>query len=148
LLATAVVWLLRRDPEPHYNGRSLYQWLVFYQEHAERQDLPEVQQATHAINSIGTNAFPFLMQLIQQEPPPWQSSVRGTLPRFSWDTPPGRLLINGTGKDRADRAMLGFILLATNAVSAIPELAIMINDTNHPATSQRAMTALSKLGLP
>jgi hypothetical protein len=148
LLAAALVALLSRDAGPHYRGRSLYKWLVFYQTHVENQDPPQVKEAMRAITAIGTNAIPYLMKWIQQEPPPWQKSAPRSLFGSSWDIPPARLLIYGPGHDRADLAMLGFILLDTNAVSAIPGLATMVNDRNRPVTAQRAMTALSTLGLP
>src|SRR5262245_61904270 len=44
LLAAAMVGLLSRDSEPRYRGRSLYQWLVFYEEHVRNQDAPQAEE--------------------------------------------------------------------------------------------------------
>jgi hypothetical protein len=141
LAAAALVPLFTRDGEPRYQGRPLSEWLVIYSQSRTTQNSPGRDEAVQAIRSIGTNGLPYLTKWIRHEPPLWWRPLR-KLGLF-----PARL-IQGPGQERAFGAMLAFGILGTNAASAIPELNTMINDTNHPWTSVRALQALGSLGPP
>lgn len=147
-LAIAFALLLRHDNEPHYNGRSLSAWLRVYREWSKGQrGEPDFDEANHAIWAIGTNAIPFLLKWIQQEPPSWHRAAHTKLSGPS-DNALAKLLVDGPGYDKAEAAMLAFGVLGTNAALAIPSLVALMNATNHPATADRATAALSGLGGP
>jgi hypothetical protein len=80
LVAALLVSLLARESGPRYNGRSLSKWVVLYDKHAMTQESPEFAEAVQAIQTIGTNALPYLLKWIQQEPPSWQRTALRTLP--------------------------------------------------------------------
>jgi hypothetical protein len=140
LLATALVALLARDSEPHYQGRSLSKWLVVYRNYSGSRE------AEQAIRTIGTNALPYLLQWIRQEPPFWRQAMFRVLPKPISQRVYNLIIM--PGYDRAARATWAFGILGTNAASAIPELTTMIHDPTRPNTAGRAIVALSSLGPP
>jgi HEAT repeat protein len=145
LLAAALAGLLIPDSEPRYHGRSLSKWLALY---SPTRDPSDFDEAEKAIRAIGTNALPYLLKWIRQEPPFWQRAAFNTFPTSIRGSPQARALLYGPGSERAAAALAALCLLGTNAAAAIPELAAMMKDTAHPWTALRAMTAISYLGAP
>ena len=136
--------------EPTYNGRSLSTWVRVYRDYSAGADLPETELdgAKQAIRAIGTNALPFLLKWIQQEPPSWHRGAHTRLPQLLSDNAPAKLLFDGPGYETANAAMLAFGILGTNAGPAIPELVALMNATNNQATVNRAMVAMAFMGAP
>lgn len=102
------VMVSARPREPHYEGRSLTYW-------AARLSQPEAQQA---LTAIGTNALPYLIEWLDEEPTrfdTWMWRVGQRLPDSLRPNP----WPFGSRRDIAGHA-LGF--LGTNAIPAIPEL--------------------------
>jgi hypothetical protein len=147
-----VLALFTRDNGPRYQGRSLSEWLMIHCE-SDRPNRDPAQRpvAASAIRAIGTNALPQLLEWICYETPSWHSNVTRALPR--------RLALR-LGNSRAARATLyrgyhraaaaemGFRLIETNAVSAIPHLQTLLRDRSKPRTALRAMIVLTQLGAP
>jgi hypothetical protein len=140
-VAIASALLLAPNQEPRYNGRPLSKWVQVYS-----QGTPEFSEAEQAIRTIGTNALPFLLKWIRQEPPSWAGTADRALPQALSETAPARFLIDGLGYETANGAMLAFGVLGTNAAPAIPELVALMKGTTNRATAVRAIAALSGLG--
>jgi len=66
----------RPEPEPVYQGKTLTQWLQLYKtqpknwDHFEEPD--EWGQADEAIRQMGTNAYPFLLDMMRAFDAPWK----------------------------------------------------------------------------
>lgn len=123
--------------EPRFEGRSLAYW-------ASRLNLPEAQRA---LTAIGTNALPFLIEWLDEEPNrvgAWMWKVGQRLPD-SLRPNPWPL---GSRRDIAGNA-LGF--LGTNAIPAIPEL-IRTFDWNwsggSPPHGQYALAEIGPAAIP
>src|SRR6516164_3384536 len=108
VLAMTVAVLLGRDREPYYRGRSLSKWLDVYCENVMTQHAPESTEARQAIQAIGTNAVPFMLKWIRQEPPSWGKSAYKKLPERVQDTAAGKFVMYGPGYERGFDAMNGF----------------------------------------
>lgn len=143
-LLVGLAAILTQEREPHYNGRSLSSWLKTYDALVMTQDSPEFAESEAAVRQIGTNAIPHLLNWIRDEPAPWRRTVRRAIPYPVADTRLVSFLLEGSDKQGA--ASSGFIILGTNAASAIPALLPLIKDTTHPRTAKRAIASLSFLG--
>lgn len=131
--------------EPEYQGRYLSEWLS-----DPRVSEPDVEFADktglEAVRTIGTNGLPYYLDWLQYEPGPLRLSLVPQLPRWvlrintasNWTNPPAIW--------RAHYGYRGIQILGTNAASAIPGLAVLLNQTNKPYTSQRALGALCFIG--
>jgi hypothetical protein len=149
-LAAAVIAVasLSRDREPKHEGRRLSQWLALYCQYALAQDTTNADSAASAIRSIGTNAFPPMLEWLRYEPPPWHRAAVRHLPEFLLNTRLCQFLVDGPGSDKAINATLAFAILGSNAVAIIPELEHLARDTNHPIASEQAVIALTSMGTP
>jgi HEAT repeat protein len=141
-LAIVLALLLAHDDEPRYKGRSLSKWLE-----VSSEDPDVVREAQQAIRAIGTNALPYLLKWIQEQPPPWHRLARKKLPEFLSDSAPVRFLIDGLGHERVAQTIAAFTILGTNAAPAIPDLVALTKGTNL-FTVVRAVAALSCIGSP
>lgn len=134
------------EHEPKYQGRSLAQWLMIYCESDRpNRDRAQGRVAAAAIRAIGTNAVPSLLRWIRYETPPWHRHADEMLPLDLGNSRLARVTLHRSYY-RALAAPLGFRLLGTNAVGAIPELSSMTLDQSHPETARRAIEVLSYLG--
>lgn len=138
----------RRDIEPRHQGRSLSQWLMIYYE----SDRPNADRALRpvaasAIRAIGTNALPCLLSWIRFETPSWHRDLARVMPMRVGNSRPARATVYRS-YHQAEAARLGFRLLGTNAIGAMPELKLMMQDPSHPETANRAIEVLSRLGPP
>ena len=143
-VALALFLIFTREREPEYQGRRLSEWLERYRETQSSQDINDSEAA---IRIIGTNALPYFLKWIADEPRAWRISVSTNLPAFL-DRPPVNRWIEGNASRRSAYALSGFALLATNAVSAIPELEALMKDNTKPMSSKHAIFALSHMGDP
>jgi len=112
LLAASVIagclLLVSRPREPRHDGRSLSYW-------AARLNQPE---AKRALTAMGTNALPFLIEWLDEEPTQFDAWLRRAGQRLPDSLQPDPWPF-GSRRDNAAHA-LG--LLGTNAIPAIPEL--------------------------
>jgi HEAT repeat protein len=102
------VMLVSRPREPRHEGRSLSYW-------ARRSHQPEAQRA---LTAMGTNALPFLIEWLDEEPTQFDAWLRRAGQRLPNSLQPDPWPF-GSRRDNAAHA-LG--LLGTNAIPAIPEL--------------------------
>lgn len=144
-LAVFVVLLavLIQARQPRYHGRPLRHWVVLLAR--ARVGEPEFNEAPAAIRNIGTNTLPFLLDWIQYEPTPWRAKLAMLIARLShtsppWPGPRTRREQLAWGADRA------FCILGPQAVSALPELTRLMNDSSRLETARRAAGSLRGLG--
>lgn len=149
LLATLIT--IRRPPsresEPTYAGHSLSEWMATNAIAVVTSDIARSEQAENAIREIGTNAIPYLLRWIAEEPP-IPPTAAAKLPAPVTENPVAQLVIDGPNNQRAFDATYAFSILGTNATSAIPRLNLLIADTKRPVTAHRALTALAYIGAP
>lgn len=130
------VHLLHR--EPSYQGRHLSDWLKRY--YKAGPNSPEEAEAAAAVQAIGTNALPYMLDWIQTRWT-WRDWIHTKLPYKVSDNN----LVNAwltTHDIYVIKALTAFQLLGTNAAGAIPELETMIR---YP-TSESANEAITALG--
>ena len=145
-LVAAVAW--PREREPVYQGKKLSEWLRA----CEKQryvSLRGEHDAFDAVRNIGTNALPWFVKWMQYEPPKWNDSVRVVLARLHL-----RSYLSfrqrrraGPAELRADAAAgIGFQILGPQSGPVIPELVRLLENTNSPATADRAKNAFTHMG--
>lgn len=146
LVAALLVWAFFASREPTYEGRSLSDWLtagVYYEDEYYYTDGTPFPR--DAIQHIGTNAIPYLLEWIQYEPSPWKTKLRNTVNRSL------RLLNKKwrlTDKDEilASCVSWTFLFLGPKARAAIPELTRIMNDPKGGDPQRRAASVLGYLG--
>lgn len=115
-----LVWMIipPGSREPSYGGKPLSYWVLQIDTPTEPHDvLPE-----EAIRHIGTNALPFLMKWLRDDP-----------------------IGNGRQESLGAGATKAFIALGSAAESTLPELSRLMSDTN-PSPAFRAGEILGKYG--
>jgi hypothetical protein len=141
-VAISVLWIAFCLPkEPAYQGVGLSEWLD-RMEKARAGDVAKVE-AENAIRAIGTNGIPYLLHLITRKDP-WRYRLSHYL-NTHWD---GRFAYEiGYGGRTPDRwrALQGFTVISTNAVTAIPALRQMATNSDADL-SQAAVMALAEIG--
>ena len=137
---------------PSYRGRPLTAWLEDYTNPARYlQRLRQLgstnlmqgfEDSNIAINAIGTNAIPTLLQLMQA--------------RDSWPRAICMNMIDGprsqqdyfiSARHKRNLASMGFMLLSTNALPAVPEL-LKLTDSSDADVRRRAFSSLFLIELP
>jgi hypothetical protein len=141
-VAGVVLWLLLRQVEPVFNGKPLTAWAQQYGSNnwTRRKDL--ALEAEVAVRQIGTNAIPFLLDLMRARDSDLKKRLRKHLPQ-KWHDP--LHLNDDSGKVRRIGAH-GLAALGTNAPTAVPALIELA--TQHPDDDGRyiAVFALRTLG--
>jgi hypothetical protein len=136
--ALAAAFYLVKPSQPEYKGVTLHTWVERY---AAPNPNPQKQEAKHAIQTIGTNAIPYLLKWIDYEEPTWPKKASRWIPYIYriapwWFSP------------KQFDAAFGFAILGTNAASAVPTLANILNDTNRITAHSRVAYALCCIGTP
>ena len=139
-----VAW--NRNREPEYGGKRLSEWVDGYVTPGRRAE------SDAAIRQIGTNALPFLLNLVRYQTPTWKIKLYGvinpTLKRFhlNWE------LTDDKQQRRSDSASSGLRALGPNAEVTIPEISRLLNDPQGDwrvaARAKHALRGLGKAGLP
>jgi len=130
---TLTIFVWPREPEPEYNGVKLSKWLETYQD--------KKPEAKEAIEHIGTNALPFLVNWIQYERPAWRiwlNQFSKRLPSPLQNTRPLNWLLANEMETRADSAVNGFKVLGKDSWPAFEELQRLTENRKTPATQLRA----------
>lgn len=142
LVATAVAWLFLRRVEPVYNGKPLTFWAQQYGSNnwTARKEL--AREAEFAVRQIGTNAIPFLLDLMQARDSALKKRLRPHVPG-KWHEP---LHLNDNSANVRRMGAHGLAALSTNAPAAVPALIELA--TQHPDQDGRyiAVFALRTLG--
>lgn len=152
LVVGLAVWHFGRDREPSYNGRTVTQWLLIYEDPWESSD-PSISssQAAAALRQFGTNAIPYLLRHLERVPSPSEQRIINVLELL-----PDKLTRSRIVMDFAWRAgfetqspgpWVGFIALGPIATPAVPDLQRIIAATNVPGNITRAaIYALLEIG--
>jgi hypothetical protein len=136
-------WLVLRNPEPRYKGRTLTYWLAVHKK--ADADSAEEREAEDAIRKIGTNALPHLVARLRYKRPAWKTkAVRIAIdlpgPLDDWLT---TLILEK--EDKYEAAYEGFEILGPAATPAVPELIELLRDKD---TWDIAQVALMRVGEP
>ena len=142
LVATAVAWLFLRRVEPVYNGKPLTFWAQQYASNKRSGRKELAREAEFAVQQIGTNAIPFLLDLMQARDSDLKKRLRQHV-ASKWHDP--LHLNDNSGKVRRMGAH-GLAAIGTNAPAAVPALIELA--TQHPDEDGRyiAVFALRTLG--
>jgi hypothetical protein len=142
-----MVWP-KRTSEPEYKGKRLSEWLALYLDGGSVGK----QEASDAVHAIGTNALPWLLNRVRNDPSktgwPKTASVARKLPGHM-----GRSVAEWLDEDSNRRLQLtqaGFHVLGPSASAAIPELSWLLggSDFNASARASSVMRYLGKEALP
>lgn len=118
--------------EPAYQGKSLSEWAQQYgSNHWSRADRAAGQEAQFAIQQIGTNAIPILLELMRAKDSGVNKKLRTVLPRRWHD----KLGLRDRSGDVRRTGAHGLAALGTNASAAVPKLIDIA--TNHPEEDGR-----------
>lgn len=163
----ASLWFAFAGSEPHYQGRSLTSWLNQYQaaiaetkfstedwlpqlptipRHAPEPALVPAQAVSH----MGSPALPLLVKWISFRPSPWKvrlAAYTRKLPNWLQQSGPIKSLAPDAGYRRLDLALSGLVILKTNAITVIPDLAKVAFDPTAPGAAY-AIRALIEIGEP
>ncbi len=135
-VVAAVFGFRRSDGEPSIRGRTLTEWTQQFAKNAPGS--PENLEARQAIRDIGMDAIPYLLLCIEGKPTTKDkvSDFLRTngLPKLAGWFGGGALDMPG----RAWNAISVFGVLGTNAVSAVPKLAPLV-DRRMPPTRPQAI---------
>ena len=163
--AVVIAFVWGREREPSYKGKTLSQLLITYKEGfrpdtGQREPGAEQagREAVKGLREIGTNALPWLLSWIGDEP--WEAKVMeagdhlpGPLKRAIYERFEGALI--GTRQKhfkRFEAAFFCFMLLGEKATPAIPALTRRMNDPESSPfrkhTAVRALAYIGKEGLP
>lgn len=139
VLALAVLggmaWMILRPVEPVYQGKPLSAWLENLDFGGANQSAQRSEAAKTAIQNMGTNAIPIMLQLLRTRPDsPWKIRLlalaqKQHIIKINQHVEPIR---------RYFEAVSGFKALGPRAVGAVPKL-MKIYDQNPEAQSCIAM---------
>lgn len=139
-----LAWRFLYSPEPVYNGKPLSAWAQQYgSNHWGGANRAADKEAEIAIRQIGTNAIPFLLDLIRVRDSALKRKLRPLIPR-TW---PQRLQLGDALGEIRRTGAHGLAALGTNAPAAVP--ALLEIATHHPDEDGRyiACFALRTLGV-
>jgi hypothetical protein len=138
--ALAIALLLPR--EPVYKGQTLSWWISLYQQNPDRRD-----EAQRAIQHIGTNALPTLLDWLRYDPPRWRSHLLnrlqtpGSAPAFLQKPTFKKLVMGAAGFHARDGARAGLYALGAAAHPAAVEL-VELSASKSGFVSENAIYAL------
>ncbi|MGV3754522.1 MAG: HEAT repeat domain-containing protein [Verrucomicrobiota bacterium] len=135
-LAAWIVWRVT-DDEPQYQDRGLWHWYELY----HSTNAVEEAAGETAIRSMGTNAVPYLIEILDREP--------SRLTRWSWQIS-SRLPTNKAWRkpiyNHEDAAEI-LAIIGTNAIEAVPSLIRSMQHHDSGAGSDAmANSALAAIG--
>ena len=143
LAATSVAWVFSRRVEPVYDGRPLTFWAQQYGSNNWRSGGKNLARgAEFAIQQIGTNAIPFLLDLMQAQDSDLKKRLRQHLPRTWHD----QLHLKDKSGDLRRVGAHGLAALGTNAPAAVPALIKLAKQNPDVDGRYIAVFALRALG--
>jgi hypothetical protein len=151
LLAAAVILVALRSPEPTYQGKKLSFWIeenrIQSMLISQNDELAprRTAEARAAILAIGTNGLPHLIAWMQYQPPSWGSRFMAWAP-LRLQSKVDFALLSQSRAARVEGALRAFEVLGTNAASAIPALARLVEDTQHMDRARLTALTLNRLG--
>jgi peptidoglycan/xylan/chitin deacetylase (PgdA/CDA1 family) len=145
------------DREPVFQDRKLSEWLAQVEE-LERYHIRDEsgeparsrwesqhREASAAVHSIGPNAIPWLLKWLRTAPRPGPLAMKleELLEQQSWIK-----LRLPERQDRSGLAYVGFCVLRSNAVSAIPHLSSLLARPAHAAEAAACLGAIGPAAFP
>lgn len=127
-------------PDPIYQGRPLSYWLqaynpsAYFRTHPHGPDPPTTSQAELAIRTVGTNAFPLLLRMLEHR----NLQIRWYTLHSRWA--PGYVPPENYA------ALTAFKVLGPVATNAIPDLVAAFDHDNSPFPRQAIPIILGDLG--
>ncbi|HZV35955.1 MAG TPA: hypothetical protein VFB72_15370 [Verrucomicrobiae bacterium] len=128
-----------RQPMPMYEGKPLTYWLECLAPLNRTET--SFQQAEHAIQSIGTNAIPTLLDMLQKSDSPLKVRLMSFLRRhgflkFKWSL----------ATDQNDEALVAFQMLGPEARGAVPTLVQMYRKNISRKPRSQILDILDSIG--
>jgi hypothetical protein len=121
-----VSWLLLRQPsEPVYQGKPLSHWCEQFVNTLSKPDNQSQEQAGIAIRTIGTNAIPTLLLMLQAE----DSKIKLKLIQLAQKQHFFHIKWTDT-EFRHQEAEMGFLILSSDGKSAIPAIPALLEIYN------------------
>jgi hypothetical protein len=154
-LTVVVVLFLRVESQPSYNGRSLDSWLrdygpnpigngLIHQHFSAPPRTTNGKSTPLAIQAIGTNAIPYLLNAIQRkDDPPWMVSINRYLAKWKLTK-----LAPLDAQSRREQAALGLFALGTNAIPALPDLSRLLTNNSTACSVTHAMAGMGPVAIP
>lgn len=138
-----VLWTMSPNAEPSYQGKSLKGWAQQYgTNHWSGIDREASWQAEAAIQAIGTNAIPFLLERMRAR----DSFVKQRLCRLLPPKWHGPLHLKDNSSGTRHVGAYGLAALGTNAPSAVPTLIDIASHHPDPDGRYLAVFTLRTLG--
>lgn len=144
-------WAFRgwRSREPVYQGKNLSQWLAALEgvsrDEVELGPAQSVAAVSNALTAMGTNAVPQLLRLVSS--PEGESWLRERIRWFNDQQSLVRIPLRHPPK-WAELAAYGLQMLGTNAVPALPQLAILYQQESTCSRVAPCLEAMGPLALP
>ena len=139
LVIVGVVCVLVKDSEPSYNGKTLTQWLVDIQK-LGINDRAKYNECRDAIYTIGTNAIPSLIRMVDRTDSPLKvKAVQFLGPKWS-----DKLKIRKADYYRS-KATFGFSALREKSAPSVPALIVLLHSRKRDVQAAAA-ECLSDIG--
>jgi len=143
-VAFGAIWLWPSG-EPVYEGKRLSEWLDEGMRLAPHPYVTNhaVEHVVKSIQTIGTNAIPFLVRDLQRQESRWVKRVKDLAGRL-------KLMDESHGRSwRLERSVWGFEALGTNAAPALERLLALLDDKGTRISGVKAaLTALGPVAVP
>ncbi len=147
VLLSCLTWVMLREREPGWRGRSLSAWLRDYAAITPSTPFPpfderfrdKAEAASHAVRQIGTNALPTLIRMLQAR----ESPLKGQLIRLAGKQSFIRLSFRQPWRDSQLPAAYGFLILGDAARPALPALVGFLRSSEESSTRKAAVLANS-----
>lgn len=140
LLIAFAICVLLSEREPAYNGKTLTQWLVEIQE-VGMSNRAKYKQCSEAIYTIGTNAIPTLIRMVDRSDSPLKlKAIQSLGPKWS-----ARLKIHEADYYQSI-ATFGFSSLKEKSAAAVPPLIRLLHSKDRGVRTAAA-ECLSDIGL-
>jgi len=130
-----LLWFALHTGEPSYQGKRLGQWLKEFETEDQRAE------AGHAIQQMGTNALPRLLEMLQST----DSRLKQRVQNFLNSHSPVRINL-GSANNARTRAVAAFEVLGAAAKPAIPTLTNLLDHSNSDVRSS-AIYSLASMGI-
>jgi HEAT repeat protein len=135
---------LKPETEPSYGGKPLHVWLAVYDPKIRFQiTWGDLQEANHAIHSMGPPAIPALLRRQWANDPPWKLKLLTLLSKqryFKIHHVPADVLNSLAAK--------AFTALGTNGEAAVPQLMAIYRRDFSEVSRQSAAISLEGIGPP
>ena len=141
VLGVATRFWLSQPEEPSYEHLTLTQWLDKLDAGKAPEEPPNGEVAI-AIRAIGTNSLPQLLRWVQAKESPTDKLAGYVNDKQSLVTLPQRWLY----LTQNAKATMAFAILGPQAQAAIPRLAPMLYDSEHPDLVMHSTEVMGHLG--